>query len=101
MDLSQLFVSSSEGLEPFNDFFDGCVLSARLVHNHFEELLVFLHCVLLSFDSLGFIPQNLTLHNFLLDLLLLRLIILLVFENVFVCLLHGLLVGIQIVGKRY
>jgi hypothetical protein len=55
----------------------------------------------LSFDSLGFVPQNLTLHNFLLDLLLLRLIILLVFEDVFVSLLHGLLIGIKIVGKRY
>lgn len=101
MDLSQLFVGSGKGLKPFNDFFDGCVLSARLVHNHFEELLVLLHCVLLSFDSLGFVLQNLTLHNFRLDLLLLRLVILLVFKNILVGLLHGLLVSIQIVGKRY
>jgi hypothetical protein len=55
----------------------------------------------LSFDSLGFVLQNLTLHNFRLDLLLLRLVILLVFKNIFVSLLHGLLVSIQIVGKRY
>jgi len=101
LDCSQLIVGCFQGLEALDDFFDGVVLSARLIHNLFEELLVLLYSIFLFFNTGGFFLQNLSLHHFPLNLLLLLLILLFVLKNIVVGLLHGFLVSIKVVRKCY